>query len=196
MNIALFFLFLFIIHVDPRRHNDETNTKARANKDYSEDLYDNEVESLKSSSPEKKYPSRKKPTEDFDESDKSLRRPHSSKTNNSKISKANLAITPTTTADSYAEEASLCINEFDIKREQLVKVKDLKNGAYMIRFVRIEEPSAAHGLDIKDICMLNCCVEKNCDLAMLSEQRTNVGENMLLGFFRQKESFVRSIGWI
>ncbi|CAF4371125.1 unnamed protein product, partial [Rotaria magnacalcarata] len=34
-------------------------------------------------------------------------------------------------------------------------------------------PSTAHGLDIKDICMLNCCVEENCDLAMLSEQRTN-----------------------
>jgi len=171
-------LILFLVHVHARHHNNEDNSgKSRVNKDYLEDIDENtERESSKGSS-SKKYSSRKKILEDNnDDSDKpssSSRRVHSSKsTNSSKYSKSNLP--QTTTAESYLEEASLCINEFDIKSEQLVKVKELKNGAYMIRFVRIEEPSVSHGLDIRDICMLNCCVEKNCDLAMLSEQRTNV----------------------
>jgi hypothetical protein len=126
---------------------------------------------------EKRYSSRKKVLEDVDETEKPLRHSHSSKSNNrSRVSDVNRLVETTTiaAADNYLEEASLCINEYDIKTEQLVKVKELKNGAHMIRFVRIDEPFSSHGLDIKDICMLNCCVEKYCDLAMLSEQRTNV----------------------
>jgi hypothetical protein len=189
MKLLIFLFILLIVHVDLRRHNDSNNIyeldnhnhqKSHGNKEYFQDLFDNEQDLSSSFQREKKNPSRKKVLEDVDnndESEKPVRRPHSSKTNNrSRLSDtANRIVqTTTTTAQSYLEEASLCINEFDIKTEQLVKVKELKNGAHMIRFVRIDEPSSSHGLDVKDICMLNCCVEKNCDLAMLSEQRTNV----------------------
>jgi len=186
MKLFIFLLILLIVHVDCRRHNDSNdiyelvNHKSHGNKEYFQDLFDNDQDLSSSFQREKKYSSRKKVLEDVDnnndEIEKPARRPHSSKTNNrSRLSDTeNQVIQTTTTEQSYLEEASLCINEFDVKTEQLVKVKELKNGAHMIRFVRIDEPSSSHGLDIKDICMLNCCVEKNCDLAMLSEQRTNV----------------------
>jgi hypothetical protein len=182
MNIFIFFLFLFIIQVDLRLHNDG-DQKNHLNKEFFHDLFnDNNNEDFSSSKfqREKKYSSRKKILEDIDEPEKPLRHSHSSKTNNRSNSNH---IVSTTTQQSFLEEASLCINEFDVKTEQLVKVKELKNGAHMIRFVRIEEPSATHGLDVKDICMLNCCVEKYCDLAMLSEQRTNVSSIHLFVFF-------------
>jgi len=57
----------------------------------------------------------------------------------------------------------------------LVKVKELRNGAHLIRFVTIGESASSHGLNKRDVCMLHCCVEKNCDLAMLSEQSTSDG---------------------
>lgn len=189
MKFLIFLFLLLFVHVDLRRHNDSndnekksqlnTHHKSRLNKEYDQDLFDNEQDIPSSSfQREKKYPSRKKVLDENDNGDeieKPIRHSQSSKTTNrSRMSNSANRVIPTTTARSYLEEAALCINEFDIKTEQLVKVKELKNGAHMIRFVRIEEPTSSHGLDIKDICMLNCCVEKNCDLAMLSEQRTNV----------------------
>jgi hypothetical protein len=157
MKLFIFIFFLIIIQVDLRRQNDN------------DDIY--ELDNL-SNQRDKKYPSRKKVLDDNDNNDVEPEKPvhhsHSSKTNN----RTNTL--KTTTEKSYIEEASLCINEYDVKNEQLVKVKELKNGAHMIRFVLIDEPTSSHGLDIKDICMLNCCVEKNCDLAMLSEQRLKV----------------------
>jgi len=188
MKLVIFLFILLIVHVDLRRHNDShdndnryelDNHKSRLNKEYFRDLIDNDHDSS-SFRREKKYPSRKKILEEVDNIDEPEKplppRTHSSKTNNrSRLSDAiNRVIQTTTPSQNYLDEASLCINEYDIKTEQLVKVKELKNGAHMIRFIFIDEPSSSHGLDIKDICMLNCCVEKNCDLAMLSEQRTNV----------------------
>ena len=194
MKIFILFFLLLIIQVDLRRHNDSDDNeklneieklinnhghhKSRPNKEYLQDLTDDDQDTPSTFQREKKYPSRKKILDDVDNEDEQEkpRRIHSSKYNNRSASSdtVNRVIPTTTTAENYIEEASLCINEYDVKTEQLVKVKELKNGAHMIRFVRIDEPSSTHGLDIKDICMLNCCVEKNCDLAMLSEQRSNV----------------------
>jgi hypothetical protein len=171
MKLLIFLFILLIVHVDLRRDvNELDNQKSRLNKEYYQELLNNNQDLSSSFQREKK--SRKKVLEDIDNGDepeKPSRHSHSSKSNNRSANRV-----AQTTTQSYLDEASLCINEFDIKTEQLVKVKDLKNGAHMIRFVRIDEPSASHGLDIKDICMLNCCVEKYCDLAMLSEQRANV----------------------
>ncbi|CAF2048636.1 unnamed protein product [Rotaria magnacalcarata] len=188
---AVLFHLLLIVQVDLRRYNNQSyhesineldsllnKYKPHANKEYYPDLPNNDQNLMESLQREKKYSSRKKVLSDNDnrdEQEKPLRRTHLSKSSNrSDLSNKSNRLAQTTTA-SYFDEASLCINEFDVKTEQLVKVKELKNGAHMIRFVRIDEPSTAHGLDIKDICMLNCCVEENCDLAMLSEQRTNDG---------------------
>ncbi|CAF3339631.1 unnamed protein product [Rotaria sp. Silwood2] len=190
----LLFHFLLIVQVDLRRYSDQNDNdsiyeldnllnnynhhKKYPNKEYIQDLSNDDQDDISSFQREKKYSSRKKVSDEIDnrdEEEKSLHHNHISKSNNrSELSNKSNRITQTTT-QSYIEEASLCINEFDIKTEQLVKVKELKNGAHMIRFVRIDEPSSSHGLDIKDICMLNCCVEEKCDLAMLSEQRTNDG---------------------
>jgi hypothetical protein len=169
MKFAILLGFLFIIQVDLRRQKENNDLYELDN------LYNREKSDSSSSfQREKKYPSRKKILEDGDNGDepeKPVHHAHSSKTSNRTI----LSNTPkTTTQQNYIEEASLCINEFDIKTEQLVKVKELKDGARMLRFVHVDEPTSSHGLDIKDICMLNCCVEKYCDLAMLSEQRTKV----------------------
>ena len=153
MNISILFILLFIVRVDLRRHDQSDDDPSTVQR-------------------ERKYSSRKKVLEDIDEPEKPSRHSQSSRTNNRSSNTRNRL--STTTPQSYVDDAALCINEFDVKTEQLVKVKELKNGAHMIRFVRIDEPSASHGLDLRDICMLNCCVEKYCDLAMLSEQRTNV----------------------
>jgi hypothetical protein len=188
MKIYLFVVILSIVQVDLRRHNNSHEN----NKGFLQDLL-NEDSLSPTFQREKKYSSRKKTLDDIDEIEKPLRRTHSSKTSNH----SNHIVLPTTTTitpeENYLEQASLCINEFDVKTEQLVKVKELKNGAHMIRFVRIEEPSSSHGLDIKDICMLNCCVEKYCDLAMLSEQRTNVSSICLFIF---SNNFLFNQGWI
>ncbi|CAF1180013.1 unnamed protein product [Adineta ricciae] len=193
MKFVFFLLLCLSVQVELRRHNDDDNEfdklfdehrphKSHSNKEYVQDSFDDKEASSGTFQREKKYPSRKKVLDEVespDESEKPIHRSHSSKyTNQTRLSQTIDRSTQrmkTTTTENYAEEASICINEFDIQAEQLVKVKELKNGARMIRFVQLEEPTASHGLDIKDICMLNCCVEKDCDLAMLSEQRTNNG---------------------
>ena len=167
MYLKLILLFIVIVHVDSRYEN------------ITDDQNDQRSMSFNR---QKKYSSRKKVLDDEIENDiepfvdKPQRPIYSAKTKNrSSQTETNRRVPITTTpATNYVDEASLCINEFDVKNEQLVKVKEFQNGAHMIRIVRIEEPSSSHGLDIKDICMLNCCVEKSCDLAMLSEQATNV----------------------
>ena len=188
MRLLPVLLFALIVRVDLRRQtadeiDDLLDTANRymtqsKNKEYLPETNDDEEpDRLPSFAREKKYSSRKKVLDDPDDDEQQdkPRRTHASKSNNrSASSETNSRAMATSTIRNYADEASLCINEFDVKPEQLVKVKDLKNGAHMIRFVLIDEPSSSHGLDIKDICMLNCCVEKNCDLAMLSEQRTKV----------------------
>lgn len=191
MKIQILVIILLILRVDLHRHSDQydnnslyesenvlQNSKSnRNNKEYLHTLLNNiDGKSSPSFQREKKYSSRKKILDDADnrdEQEKPSRRIHASKSNN-RSELSNRITATTASSQSYIDEASLCINEFDIKNEQLVKVKELKDGAHMIRFVHITEPSSSHGLDIKDICMLNCCVEEKCDLAMLSEQSTNV----------------------
>ena len=188
MRLFAIIFVLFVVQVDLRRHNDSQDPenlndlenlldnydrhKTHSSKEYVENAMENDPSSFVR---EKKYPSRKKVLEESEneEEPEKPRRGHSSKSNN-RSAESSRRISSSTSTSSYADEASLCINEYDVKSEKLVKVNELKNGAHMIRFVRIEEPSSSHGLDIKDICMLNCCVEKDCDLAMLSEQRTKV----------------------
>ena len=189
MRIFALISVLFIVQVDLRRHNDSQEhdnvddlsnlldkfdqPKTHSNKEYIENSVDDDQASYVR---EKKYPSRKKVLDESDNEEEQPEKPrhgHSSKSNN-RSAESNRRVPSSTPASNYADEASLCINEYDMKSEKLVKVNELKNGARMIRFIRIEEPSSSHGLDVRDICMLNCCVEKDCDLAMLSEQRTKV----------------------
>jgi hypothetical protein len=73
-----------------------------------------------------------------------------------------------------SESLSTCIDQYETKSEQLVKVKYLHDNAFMIRFVSIDPPSVASTLSLKEICLAKCCSEPNCDLAMLSEQHTHV----------------------
>lgn len=197
MRLTTILLFFFIVHVDLRLHNGSDDHDAlteladlvngyghhshSVNRESLPDRIAHEESSMFNR--EKKSSSRKKVLDDDIEVDDEQyvdkpRRFHSSKTTNRSSgtgSNRRLPVT-TTPASNYLDEASLCINEFDVKPEQLVKVKEFKNGAHMIRIVRIDEPSAAHGLDVRDVCMLNCCVEKLCDLAMLSEQQTKVSD--------------------
>ena len=70
--------------------------------------------------------------------------------------------------------SSSCVNQYEIKPESLVKVKYLTDDAHLIRFITIEQPSISSELSLKEICMLKCCAERGCDLAMLSEQQTRV----------------------
>ena len=180
MRLTVIVLFALIVHVELRYQNVSD---------------DHDEQRSASFNRQKKYSSRKKvldedvETDDEQFVDKPQRPIYSAKNKSrSSESETNRRVPLTTTpATNYLDEASLCINEFDVKSEQLVKVKEFKNGAHMIRIVRIEEPSSSHGLDIKDICMLNCCVEKSCDLAMLSEQATNVS-SLIVEFSMQSSS--------
>jgi hypothetical protein len=78
------------------------------------------------------------------------------------------------TAVKTSDQPGTCTNQYETRSDQLVKVKYLKNNARMIRFVSIDQPAVSSKLSLKEICMLKCCAEKTCDLAMLSEQRTHV----------------------
>jgi len=175
MFFKLILLFVVIVQVDLRYQNVTNDHHELIN---GENWSKSNDDQRMSFNRQKKYSSRKKVLDEEVENDDESQRPiYSSKTKNRSMKSETNQRNPITTtpSNSYLDEASLCINEFDVKSEQLVKVKELKNGAHMIRIVRIDEPSSTHGLDIKDICMLNCCVEKTCDLAMLSEQATNDG---------------------
>jgi hypothetical protein len=90
---------------------------------------------------------------------------------------------PKTTHKTDLSDTSLCFNDYNIRSEQLVKVKELKNGAHMIRYSLIDKRILPSNLNVKDNCMLNCCSEKTCDLAMLSEQPTHVKKKKKKKFF-------------
>ena len=72
------------------------------------------------------------------------------------------------------EESSKCIDQYEIKSEQIVRVKYLQDNARLMRMISIEQPSASSQFSLKEICIMKCCAEKDCDLAMLSEQHTRV----------------------
>ena len=172
MRLVGFCLICLIVQVDLRRQSD--NPDDDDNGSYYEQadpkkLNLNDENDIPSVSENKKYSSRKKVLEQYENNDDDQE-----KLNPNRWSKTRNQSSSATTPANFADEASLCINEFDIKTEQLIKVKEMQNGAHMIRIVHVEEPSSTHGLTVRDICMLNCCVEKDCDLAMLSEQRTAV----------------------
>lgn len=73
------------------------------------------------------------------------------------------------------EDASKCVDQYEIKSEQIVRVKYLKDNAKLMRMISIEQPSASSQFSLKEICIMKCCAENDCDLAMLSEQHTRDG---------------------
>ncbi|CAF1114091.1 unnamed protein product [Adineta ricciae] len=90
-------------------------------------------------------------------------------------SSADKITTPTTNDQHDMSDSSVCTDKYDIKSEQLVRVKELTSGARMIRYTLVDKRTLPMGVTVKDGCMSNCCAEKSCDLAMLSEQPTHNG---------------------
>jgi len=80
------------------------------------------------------------------------------------------------TYSSSKESDETCVEKYELRSEQLVKVKELKNGARMIRFVVLDKRSLPSRYSIKQYCMMNCCAQKACDLAMLSDKPGHVRE--------------------
>jgi hypothetical protein len=180
MKIFIFVFFLSITSIELRRHNDDNdddiyelddllkNTydqqKYRPNKKYLPDQNDDDddvdEDYIPPSSKHKKvYPSRKKVLHDNEESD-------NDDTENQFL--------PKTTDQNDLSDPSTCLNQYEIRSEQLVKIKELKNGARMLPYILLDKRTLPSNLNMKEHCMMNCCSQKNCDLAMLSEQPTHV----------------------
>jgi hypothetical protein len=85
-----------------------------------------------------------------------------------------ISIDEPSTTQATEPDSSTCLDKYDIRSEQLVKVKELKNGAHLIRYVLLDKRTLSSTLNIKEHCMVNCCEQKTCDVAMLSEQPTHV----------------------
>lgn len=71
-------------------------------------------------------------------------------------------------------DPGVCVEKYAMRSEQLVKVKELTNGAHMIRYVLLDKRTISSMYSLKEHCMIKCCEQKTCDLAMLSEQATHV----------------------
>ena len=171
MNFFILLIFVLISPIELRLHDDERfelddllnqydRHKYRPNKklyDDDENNNDDDDQYIPSGYEHKKaYPSRKKVLQPEDE-DISIDEPSS-------------------TAAAEPDE-SICLDKYDIQSEQLVKVKELKNGAHLIRYVLLDKRTLPSTLNIKEYCMVNCCEQKTCDVAMLSEQPTHVRRN-------------------
>lgn len=179
MKIFILVLFLFISPIELRLRNDDIyelddllkkydRFNFRPNKPYitdddnvnenDNDDNDNDGdEYIPSSYQHKKvHPSHKKVLPDNEKSENEFLLPKSTKP-----------------ADDLSDTSS-CFNGYNTQSEQLVKIKELTNGAHMIRYTLIDKRSLASNHNIKDNCMLECCSQKSCDLAMLSEQPTHV----------------------
>jgi hypothetical protein len=180
MKIFILFLLILISHVDLRRRNDDDiyeledlfnnkyREKHRPEKEDTLDSTDEEPYIPSSHKHEKEYPSHKKVLEEdnyLNGEDESYPA-YSSKSDD-------LAESTTAANQNDVTQTPSCINQYNIKYEQLIKVKQLKNGAHMIRYVLID---TSPDRNIKGLCMEHCCAEKTCDLAMLSEQRTRVNK--------------------
>jgi len=184
MKIFILIFILSINSIESRFRNDDIyelddllkkydRYNYRPNKPYIPDLTDDDDNNngdedddqyIPSSYQHKKlYPSRKKVLNENEESE-----------NDDTLNELLLPKTTTTTTD--VSDTSLCFNDYTIRSEQLIKVKELKNGAHMIRYTLIDKRLLSSNHNIKDNCMLDCCSEKNCDLAMLSEQPTHVNK--------------------
>ncbi|CAF2500956.1 unnamed protein product [Rotaria sp. Silwood2] len=179
MKILIVFLFLLISSIELRRHDDDMydlddilntnyNHKRRPHKQNFYDQNDDEQYYPSSYQDEKLSPSHKKP---FDQNDDISEESE----NNDDITDKKIPSSKPTIKQNDLSDTLLCTNKYDIKSEQLVKVKELKNGAHMIRYVLIDKRSLSSNMNIQDNCMLNCCEETTCDLAMLSEQPTHDG---------------------
>jgi hypothetical protein len=169
MNIFILLVFVLISPIELRLHNDQRfelddllnqydRVKHRPNKqEYNDDDDDDDNgddQYIPPSYERKKVnPSRKK-----------VLQPDEEDTNDDQL--------PTTSTES---DSSTCLDKYEIQSEQLVKVKELKNGAHMIRYVLLDKRTLPSTLNIKEHCMLNCCSQKTCDVAMLSEQPTHEG---------------------
>ncbi|UJR15509.1 hypothetical protein I4U23_002450 [Adineta vaga] len=152
---------------NPSYDVDQTNAN-----DDDDNVYDNNNEDyLTPFRRTKTHPSHKKvPIEN--ESDKEEIEPDEV---TSRITSASKTTTTTTISQSDKSDPSVCTEKYDIKSEQLVKVKELTNGARMIRYVVVDIRTLPSGVTVKDSCMTSCCAQKSCDLAMLSEQPTHNG---------------------
>ncbi|CAF1306671.1 unnamed protein product [Adineta steineri] len=189
MKSFVLFLAVLISSVELRRYDNNlydledllTNKyeeyKHRPDPQYNADEGD-EVPDYSASLQDKKiYPSNEKllPENDYVEEesesyDTTTKVIPSKKTKSTTTATTTLAIDPKDSSD-----ASTCVAKYDIKPEQLVKVKELTNGARMIRYVLIDKRTLPFNVKVKDSCMQECCKEKTCDLAMLSEQPTHDG---------------------
>lgn len=215
MKLFVIFLLLLISSIEPRRHNDdlygiddllgnEYNHKHRAKKP--DNFFDNDdddnnnnddddaEEFLPVRRPHENSPSshRKRPTIK-EEPDEDYQRDGDNE--NDDVTER---LSPTTSAagaietKEFSPEASLCLHNYDIKPEQLIKVKELKNGAHLIRHEVIDKNALPSNINLHDSCMLACCREKTCDLAMMGEQPTRV--TLILFYLKISFSYLLSSG--
>lgn len=87
---------------------------------------------------------------------------------------------------STESDSATCVDKYAMRSEQLVKVRELKDGAHMIRYVVLDKRTISPRYNLKEHCMIKCCEQKNCDLAMLSEQATHVRHILHTAFFNEK----------
>jgi len=183
--MKIFILLLLISPIQLRLHNDDIyeldnllnkydKYKYRPDESYISNDDDNDQDFPSSYQHKKVHPSRKK----IDNTDRE------SETDDSEDS---LVLQKTTTQPDELSNTVSCFNGYNVQSEQLVKVKELKNGARMIQHTLIDKRTLSANVDIKDECMLTCCAEKTCDLAMISEQPTHVNK---IVFFYLTEVFI------
>ena len=145
-----------LLHNEYHRHH-----KHRPNKQYIHNqVGDNEYSSLYES--EELYPLHRKVLDYNDDTNEK-----------SEIHNERDRVLPKTMNEKELSDPSLCVNEYDIRTGRLVKVKQLRYGARMLRYT-IDKKSFSSAFDIKNNCMLHCCAEKSCDLVMLDEIPSHV----------------------
>ena len=179
MKICTLVLLLFVSRVQLRRSSNDLydfedllqskrdRRPSHSSQQYLLDLLSHEQEFPSSFDEKKIYDEENDDDVDEDESSDPIRAANSDQS-------SMIEGTTRRTAVTGSEQAGTCTNQYEARSDQLVKVKSLKNNARMIRFVSIDQPPVSSRLSLKEICMLKCCAEKTCDLAMLSEQRTHV----------------------
>jgi hypothetical protein len=181
MKIFILLIFALICPIELRLHKDDRyelddlfnqydRVKHRPNKqEYADDDADDDQYIPASYEHKKVYPSRKKVLEmDEDETKDDPLPPESTET-----------------------DSSTCLEKYEVRSEELVKVKELKNGAHMIRYILLDKRTLSSNLNLKEHCMLNCCSQKTCDVAMLSEQPTHVKKNKKAKFIFEYLGFSR-----
>ncbi|CAF1957165.1 unnamed protein product [Rotaria magnacalcarata] len=164
---------MLISHVEQRRHDDDLlelddllsgyRHNYRPKRPHIVDQIADDDQDTPSYDYEKPSPSRKKVLDENDDVGE--------ESNNNDDDDDNRLIPAKTNVDD-ASDKSTCVSTYDVRLEQLVKVKD---GAHMIRHFLVDKRTLKPNLNVQDTCMTGCCEEKTCDLAMLSEKPTNDG---------------------